>query len=282
VPEVEVLLASRAFLEGPRWRADGLYLSDILAGEVLRVGLGGDADVVAKVARPSGLGFLPDGRLLIVAMDERRVYRREADGSLAVHGDCSALTTTRINDMVVDRHGHAFVGQLGFDRSGGEQPRRAPLLRVDPDGTTVEAGGSLLMGNGLVVLTDERTLVVAEQGADCLTAFDLDDDGAIGHARPWASLPPGSFPDGICADIEDGVWVALLHASCYVRVAEGSVTDVVDTPGRLPVACALGGEDGRTLFMATMAEWTDAATMLATRPCQLETTTVKVPGCERP
>ncbi len=192
--------------------ADGrgaLYVSDMHAHEVLRVEPDGSTTVVAALgAAPSGLGWLPDGRMLIVSMDDRRVLRVEPDGTLTEAADCSSLAPNEINDMVVDRHGHAFVSQFGSDFHGGEPLVAAPVLRVDPGGSVYPATDGLRMANGMVITADGRTLVAAESAGRCLTAFDLADDGTLTNQRRWADLPEGDYPDGICIDAEDAIWIA--------------------------------------------------------------------------
>jgi sugar lactone lactonase YvrE len=274
------LVTGRSFLEGPRWRGDALVVSDMHGDAVLSVGVDGTVTTVVAVPQPSGLGWLPDGTLLISSMADRQVMR--CDGStLSVHADLSRVAPYEINDMVVDRHGHAFVGQFGYDLRGGGAPAAAPLLRVDLDGSVHEAAPELRMANGMAITTDDRTLVVAESSGRCLTAFDLAADGTLTNRRVWADLP--DHPDGICLDAEDGVWVAAPVADRFVRVVEGGeITDVVETPGRHGIACALGGPDGRTLFLCTATTHGDRDESRAAMTAAIETTTVRVPGAERP
>ena len=245
------LIEGRAFLEGPRWHDGALWVSDMHAHEVLRVTLDGRVEVVAQVdGDPSGLGWLADGTLLIVSMRDRHLLRLEADGRLDIAADCSAVAPHEINDMVVDPNGHAFISQFGFDFHGGAPYATAPLLRVDPDGSVHETTEQLKMANGLVVTSDGGTLVVAQSTGKDLVAFNLATDGTLTNPRQWAPLP--DYPDGICIDGEDGIWIASPVGDRFVRVREGGeVTDVVDTPGRHAIACALGGDDGRTLFLCT-------------------------------
>jgi len=282
--DITTFVGGRAFLEGPRWRGDSLYTSDLHRHEVIRVDASGAVEVVATLdGPPSGLGWLPDGRMLIVSMDDRRVLRREADGTLVEHADLSSFSPFQINDMVVDTRGHAFVGQMGYDLHGGggagAQP--AALLRVDPDGTAHEAAPDLRVANGMAVATDDRTLVVAESAGKDLVAFDLADDGTLANRRVWAELP--DYPDGICIDAEDGVWIACPVGDRFLRVVEGGdVTDEIPVPGRHAIACALGGADGRTLFMLTAPTHGNAEESRAAMDSRIETTTVTVPGCERP
>jgi sugar lactone lactonase YvrE len=283
--EITTLLDGRAFLEGPRWRGDSLYASDMHAHEVIRVDADGKVDVVATLdGEPSGLGWLPDGRMLIVSMEDRRVLRREPDGSLVEHADLSPLSRYQINDMVVDGRGHAFVGQMGYDLHGGDGAAGltpAALLRVDPDGSTHEAAEGMRVANGMAVANDDRTLVVAESAGKALAAFDIADDGTLSNRRVWAELP--DYPDGMCIDAEDGVWFACPVSDRFIRVVEGGeVTDEIPVPGRHAIACALGGAGGRTLLMLTAPTLGDPEASREAMGARIETTQVAVPGCERP
>jgi sugar lactone lactonase YvrE len=272
------LVEGRAFLEGPRWHDGAVWVSDMHAQEVLRVTRGGPAQVVARVeGDPSGLGFLPDGALLIVSMRDRRLLRLEGSSPLEVVADCSGVAPYEINDLVVDGRGHAFISQFGFDFHGGAKFRRAPLLRVDPDGSVHEATAGLRMANGLVVTRDGSTLVVAESAGQDLVAFDLAADGTLSNQRVWAELP--EYPDGICIDGEDGIWIASPVGDRCVRVLEGGeVTDVLDFPGRHAIACAIGGHDERTLFVCTSSTHGQPERSRAERGAKLEAVRVAVPA----
>lgn len=278
--ELATLLDGRAFLEGPRWHEHALYVSDMHAGEVLRVTRGGDAEVVARVpGSPSGLGWLPNGSMLIVSMEDRKLLLGLDDGMVGEAADCSGLAPNEINDMVVDQHGNAFISQFGFDFHGGEKMRKAPVLRVDPDGGVHEASDGLRMANGMVITADQRTLIVAESAGRRLIGFDLADDGTLTNQRVWAELPEGDFPDGICIDTEDAVWIAGPASDRFVRVKEGGeVFDVVETPGRHAIACAIGGHDGHVLFMCTSPTQGEPEKSRAERGAKVETTRVEVPA----
>jgi sugar lactone lactonase YvrE len=274
--EPTTLVDGRAFLEGPRWHDGALWVSDMHAGEVLRVTLDGVVTAVARVdGDPSGLGWLPDGTLVIVSMRDRRLLRLEADGRLAVAADCSAIAPHEINDLVVDRAGHAFISQFGFDFHGGAPYATAPLLRVDPDRSVHRTADHFKMANGLVVTTAGDTLVVAESTGKDLVAFDLAPDGTLTNRRLWAELP--DYPDGICIDGNDGIWVACPVGDRFVRVREGNeVTDIVDVPGRHAISCALGGDDGRTLFLCTSPTHGEPDRSRAERGARVEMVTVAV------
>jgi sugar lactone lactonase YvrE len=169
---------------------------------------------------------------------------------LTVHADLGSLAPFDINDMCVDRHGNAFVGQFGYDIYSGHAPAEAALLGVRADGSVHEVADGLRFANGMVITADESTLLVAESWGKCIKAFDLAADGTLANQRVWAELP--DFPDGIAIDDEDGVWIACPVADRFVRVVEGGeVTRVIETPGRHAIACEVGGAGGDTLFMLT-------------------------------
>ena len=212
--------------------------------------------------RPSGLGWMSDGSMLIVSMTQRRVLRRAADGTLAIHADLSGIAAFHCNDMVVDSRGGAYVGEFGFDLDAAIAARgvesvladhpAAKLAYVAPDGTVSVATGDMHFPNGAVITPDGRTLIVGETLGAVLTAFDIGADGALSNRRVWASTAP-HVPDGICLDAEGAVWIANPIAPQCVRIAAGgAVLEVIDT-GQPCFACMLGGDDGKTLFMLTAA-----------------------------
>ncbi|MDT5095067.1 MAG: hypothetical protein QOH60_4430 [Mycobacterium sp.] len=279
MPDLQTLVDGRAFLEGPRWHDKALYVSDMHAHEVLRVTTDGAIEVLVQLdtTAPSGLGWLPDGSMLIVSMDDRKVLRRGDDGSLTEHADLSGLAPAAINDMLVDDAGYAFISQFGSDFFNAEPFRPAALLRVDPDGSAHEVVDGLKFANGIVVTADRKTLVVAESAGARLFGFSLGSDGELSDQRVWAGLPEGDFPDGICIDAEDAIWFSSPTSRRFARVREGGeITDVIDTPGRHAIACALGGDDGRTLFCCTSETLGLPDQSRELRSAKVETATVSV------
>jgi sugar lactone lactonase YvrE len=259
--ELRRVVEGLTFPEGPRWREGRLWLSDFYSHRVLAVADprgGHDAaetvatEVVVEVPQqPSGLGWLPDGRMLVVSMLDRRLLRQEPDGSLVEHADLSALAPCHCNDMVVDAAGRAWVGNFGFDRHQGQAPRTTCLVRVDPDGHAEIVADDLFFPNGTVVCDGGATLVVAETWGRRLTAFDLGADGSLSGRRVWADLGEG-VPDGICLDAEGAIWVADPRHRELLRVHHGGeVSQRISTGERGAYACVLGGTDGRTLYVAT-------------------------------
>jgi len=244
------------FPEGPRWHCGRLWFSDIHANRVLAYEPGGDLEVVAELDQPSGLGFLPDGSLLVASMRAKTIMGVRA-GRTDVHADLSPLPGDFINDMIVDRDGRAYVGCRYHHVPGGNSRAGAPpdcLVAVAPDGTYAVAADDLIGPNGSVLTPDETTLIVAETHAFRLTAFDRAPDGNLSRRRLFAQLVPGSHPDGICLDADGAVWVATGSSGDVLRVAEGGqILERRSVRDRWVTACVLGGEDRKTLFLMTAA-----------------------------
>ena len=276
----EVLLDGLKFPEAPRWRDGKLWFSDFYAHRVMTVDLGGHVESIVEVPqRPSGLGWTPDGTLLVVSMLDRRLMRFDGAG-LRLVADLSALATGPCNDMVVDAAGRAYVGNFGYDRHNGEAPRNTCLVRVDPDGRVVRAAADLVFPNGTVISPDGRTLIVGETFANRLTAFDVLADGTLTNRRVFAELD-GVFPDGICLDAEGAVWVTNPRGDRVVRVFEGGrIAQTVATGERGSYACMLGGADRRTLFILTNSG--SGPAMAAKSDGRIETVRVQVPGAGLP
>jgi sugar lactone lactonase YvrE len=198
---------------------------------------------------PAGLGFLQNGEAVVTDMHRRSLVRC-AGGQAIDHADLSNLTGT-LDDMIVDEIGRAYVGDLGFDLKSGI--KNGPYGRI----ILVEAGreprivaSDLNFPNGIAISADGRQLVVAETNGDCLARFHIRADGSLEFDRRFGQF---RAPDGICMDRDQAVWVSLLDENSFVRVApDGRILDRIAVPGRRAVACALGGDDRKTLFCVSM------------------------------
>jgi sugar lactone lactonase YvrE len=279
--KARVLLDGLAFPEGPRWRDERLWFSDMHDLQVKTVDLAGRSEDVLRVeGSPSGLGWLPDGRLLVVSMSDRRLLRREPEG-LVTHADLSGLASFDCNDMVTDTRGRSYVGNFGFDLHAAK-PEIAPaeLVLVSASGEARVAARELLFPNGTVITPDGRTLIVGESYGARLTAFDVEEDGSLSNRRVWARLE-GAVPDGICLDAEGAVWVASPLGSEVLRVREGGeVTHRVGVSS-LAIACMLGGPERRQLFVCT-APTVNPAECRKRREGRIELAEVDVPGAGLP
>jgi sugar lactone lactonase YvrE len=230
--------------ESTRWRDERVWLCNWGAGEVLAVTPSGQRDVIARLAPqtlPFSVDWLPDGQLLVVDGPRRLLLRLEPDGGLARVVELSILGDGPANELVVDGAGNAFV-------NGGE----GSVVRVTPAGRARKVADGLKFPNGMALVDHERTLVVADSYAHALIAYDVNRNGSLSPGRVWAELEHA--PDGICADVDGAIWAATVPGQQCVRVRQGG--EVLDTIviDRGCFACMLGGEDGRTLFIAA-AEW---------------------------
>ncbi|WP_236796133.1 SMP-30/gluconolactonase/LRE family protein [Amycolatopsis sp. GM8] len=280
-----------AFLEGPRWHDGRIWFSDFYLHQVFSAREdGSDQRVEADVpGQPSGLGWLPDGRLVISSMRDRRLLRREPDGTLVTHADLSGHAGGHLNDLVLDAQGRVYVGNFGFDLMDGAAPRPAALHRADPDGTVTEVAAELWFPNGSV-LTDDGGLLVGETFGNRVTAFDVTGDGRLVNRRIWAEfgplpvdrapgepLPRLVSPDGCCLDAEGALWIADATGARLLRVVEGGeITDEIE-PGTPVFACALGGSDGKTLFACAAPDFAEEA-RTAAREASLIAIPVDVPA----
>lgn len=296
--ELSTLFEGGYFFEGPRWRDGRWWVSDFYAHVVRAIAPDGSAEEVLQVEQqPSGLGWMPDGSLLVVSMRDRRILRRSPGGEVVVHADISEHCGGHANDMVVDAEGRAYVGNFGFDLYGGGDPQPASLVRVDPYGAVAVAADDLMFPNGAVITPDGGTLIVGETAGARYSAFTIGEGGELGDRRVWAQLAPtpeyapleemlpriGVAPDGCALDAEGCIWFADALGARACRVAEGGeLVDEIRAPEGLGFfACMLGGDDGRTLLLCAAPDFAEHERSQA-REAVLLTTTVGVPHAGLP
>jgi sugar lactone lactonase YvrE len=256
--EVRTIVTGGGFFEGPRWHDGAWWVSDFHRHAVYRVTPDGEETVVAEVEhQPSGLGFLPDGSLVIASMRNRQVLRW-ADGEISTYADLTGYGEGHVNDLIVDRHGHVFVGDFGYDTSSRDNFSPTTLKRIDLDGSVHIAADDLWFPNAMVITDDGSSMIVGESIARRYSAFDLAADGSLTNRRVWAELGDQRgdgqsvvVPDGCALDAEGCLWIADALTPRFVRVAEGGkILESITPPDGLgSFACMLGGEDGRTLLL---------------------------------
>ena len=284
-----ILMDGLTFGEGPRWHEEKFYFSDFYSHKVFSLDMDGNSEVIVEVpAQPSGLGWMPDGTMLIVSMKDKKLLRFNKN-TLSEVADLSNLAGFHCNDMVVDDHGNAYVGNFGFNTYSGEEIKPANLILVRPGEDPCVAADDLLFPNGTVITPDGKTLIVGETYAARLTAFDINQDATLSNRRVWADFTLDAdegdipLPDGMCLDVEGAIWVASPSTAEVIRVREGGV--ILD---RIPVetnayACMLGGEDLKTLFICTSnASGVDPESALREKSGKIETVTVEVQGAGKP
>jgi sugar lactone lactonase YvrE len=242
--EIQLLADGLGFPESTRWHDGRVWICNWGAGEVLAFSVDGTRELVATVAPrtlPFSIDWLPSGELVVIDGPRRQLLKQGTDGALELLVDLSGLSQAPFNELVIGAEGHIYV-------NGGN----GSIVCVQPELGAREVADGFKWPNGMALLDDGRTLVVADSHANQLIGFDIEDDGTLSGRRVWAELEHA--PDGICADGEGAIWVATVPGQQCLRVAEGGeVLDAVPAD-RGCFACMLGGEDGRTLFIAA-AEW---------------------------
>lgn len=238
------------FLEAPKWHDGALWVSDVFDGRLYSIASDGSPNVVCEVPlRPSGQGFLPDGRHLVVsAMDCKLMV--VVDGALQEYADLSSHATGYVNDFAIDAAGRVYVGNFGYDYDGGDERRTSCLHRVDPDGTIATVASGVEFPNGMAIINDGRTLIVAETWRCRIIAFDIAQDGELSNHRVFAELG-NRQPDGLCADAQGAIWVGCFNTGEFLRVLDGGeITDRFAFEGSA-ISCVIGGVDNTTLYMTT-------------------------------
>ena len=261
------------FGEGLRWFEGLLWFSDMLGEAVHTVNLHGDMTKLPLIGHaPSGLGFRPDGSLLIASTENRQVLRYDGD-AVTTSVDLSTVVPANLGDMVVDGFGRAYVGS--------QARSRGVIVRIDIDDSPTVVANELDFPNGMVITGDGKTLIVAESIGRRLTAFTIGADGSLSDRRVFAD-GLGGPPDGICLDAQGGVWTSMTLANRFDRIVQGgNVTDRIDIGDRTAIACMLGGPGRRTLFMlSTTSAYPER--LVGTKLARLDATTVDIPGAGLP
>ena len=279
--DIRIVLENLVFPECPRWRHDSLWFADCHDGKVINMEPEGTVRAAFDVpGGPAGIGWLPDGDLIVVSIADLCIYRRGKDGVLQRHADLSGHFRHHANDMVVDRAGNAYVGEVGFHPD--EEARSTCVLLVRPDGSVEVAANDMMTPNGSVITNDHRTMVVAESRQRRLTAFSIASDGTLQDRRVFAQLGLDQVPDGICLDAQGCIWVASPRARSVLRVdANGTVVQSIATGELKPYACMLGGDDRRDLFVCMAADHDPAGTRRDRRGA-IGVISVEVPGAGYP
>lgn len=278
-----------AFTECPRWKDGHLWFVDMHLEQIISIDLETDNLTVIEVpGSPGGIGWLPDGRLVVVMMEQRQILRRE-DDNWVVHADLSADVPTTLNDLVVDQAGRCYVGETGFDPHDYlstpddiehvtvgkfECPSLSRIFMVEPEGDYRVVCEGVAFGNGIVIDARTQHLFIAESFGARLSRFDIDHDGSLSNR---VQLPLGFAPDGIGLDDWGCIWVSDVFGHAAQRVtAAGELLERIPTR-QLCLACAVGGPSGNDLFLCS-SPTLDREQCLEKLESHIETTTIGPPA----
>ena len=269
-----------AFPEGPRWHNGLLWFSDQHDGLVYALDqTGAIKDKFTVAGGPSGMGWLPNGDLLVISMEDRLLLRRNRSGDLTVHANLKSVHPSYSNDMVVDGTGRTYAGNVGFNFYIGEEFQPTCISAISPDGKVSVAAEDLALPNGTVITPDGRTLIVAETMGFRLTAFDIGKDGELTNRRLFADLGNRS-PDGICMNADGDIWVAAPWEKAVILFREGgAIVTQIPIENGAPYACMLGGEDGRDLFICCAPDHSHEVT-LKMRQGRIDVVRVDTPAAQ--
>ena len=306
--ELKKLTGGLYFGEGPRWHENKLWFSDFYSHKVMTLDENNSLEAVCEVpSQPSGLGWLPNGDLLIVSMLDRKILKF-SEGSISVHADLSEYVAHKCNDMVVGRDGTAYVGNFGMG-DAGESLNSTHLMIVKSDGTVLKGPDNLLFPNGTVITEDGKNLIIAETLGAKLTSFDIEDNGELTNRKLWARTSPLfslliikflsslgfdlskvdfskysknlHVPDGICLDEKNGIWIASPTTKAVVRIEKGgNITDKINTP-KGAFACMLGGKERKTLYVI-ISNSSDPEEAQASPEGEIHSIEVEIPGVGKP
>jgi sugar lactone lactonase YvrE len=279
--KLDRLLDGGRYFEGPRWHSGRLWFVDCMSRTLLSLGPSGECKQHAKIEgdTPCGLGFLPDGRLVVLTMFRKRLLIY-ADGRLSLYADLSGMATGTIDDMIVDGLGRTYVGDLGFDLPPpADRGAVGRILLVTPDGASRVAADGLRFPNGIAVSADNSRLVVAEMDGECLAEYDIEADGGLNFRRRFGTM---KSPDGICLDSDGAAWVAAFDEDAFIRLnRDGRELQRIEVAGRRAIACALGGPQRRTLFCLSAVTSHEELRQGRSSAC-IDAVDVEIPGAGYP
>ena len=267
-----VLADGFTYGEGPRWRDGRFWFSDMHADAVRTLDANGALGLGASTPHPSGIGWTPDGDLLVTSLEHAVLHRITPDGP-QVHCDLTEFGPS-LNDMVALPDGRVYV-DVYTQRGGG--PPNGDLALVAPDGTAQIVAKALATPNGMAVTPDGTALVAAETFGNRLHAWTIHPSSSIA-----GSPISRAQPDGICLDLEGGAWVGCFLSGEFLRVLDGGeITHRVPVGERWAVAPALGGPEMRTLHLV-VNDTTFAGLAAGESTCRIETVEVDIPGAGSP
>jgi sugar lactone lactonase YvrE len=187
----------------------------------------------------------------IVAAHEGFAYLA-TDGTFTVLAEPEAGKDgkIRMNDGACDPAGRFWAGSMAYDAT----PGAGSLYRYDGNGRYSRILADVSISNGIGWSPDGTRMYYDDSSTQTISVFDYDAaTGAIANRRTLATVDPGDgVPDGLCVDGDGHLWIAIWGAGQVRRYApDGTQVGVVQVAARQPSCCALGGPEGRHLFITT-------------------------------
>lgn len=236
------------FFESPRYRKGSWYVSDFYSGEIIRIDTDGVGYVIVKIdGQPSGIGWFSDGTMVFASMVDRSLYTFDGE-KVELFADLSSLCGGHLNDIWVSEDDIVYCANFGFDFDDREDPRETVLISVNRRGASMVCATGLKFPNGIVTISEGRTLVVAETLGNDLISFDVASDGTLSKAT--RSVIYG----------EEVVFRDFLSTMAQLKVAPDGIATlgddliyVADPRGGLVYASRIGGESKVILDLGRQA-----------------------------
>lgn len=230
--------------EGAGWHPyEGVFkVVDLLAGDLVSVDVGGATErthlgPVVACWRPTRSGGT------VVAHE-----RGFADAGGAWSVEAWVGSGRRMNDGACDPEGRFYCGSMAYDGRAGA----GSLWRIDPDRSVHRVLGDLTIPNGLVWSADGNEAFHVDTPRGTIDRYRFDAVTGTLHERRVFAEVDGGEPDGICADEEGGLWVALWGGSAVHRYdSAGRLSAVVEVGARQVTSCAFGGSGFSHLLITT-------------------------------
>ena len=240
------------FAKSPQWIRQKLLFLDVHDRCIKSADLDGTIQTVRALSYlPGSLSVFADGEWVVGDALGRKLYRWVSDSPKQM-ADLSNVARFFLSDSIVDNCGGLYVADVGFDFLNPlvDPVPNGVIVYISADGKSSVVAGGLFFPNGMIIIADNKTLIVAETLAHRLTAFEIEDDGSLKNRRVWAQLHDDAKPEGICLDREGAIWVAGTGPQA-LRVSEGGEIDQQISTKRPVFATALGGPERRGLFLCT-------------------------------
>jgi gluconolactonase len=272
--KLELLFKTPGGTEGPVWVNDGQYLLFTSSertnkGRVYKLTPSGELSLFLEpTGGGNGLALDRQGRLIVCAMDEKKLVRVEKDGTRTTLADrFEGKSIDGPNDIAVKSDGSIyFTDELSVFRWKDGKLQQLMKSTV-PGGRVVNGVPGARVVNGITLSPDEKFLyvvVVPDASPRRIARYELRPDGTIiGEPRPgrtltderiWFPLPDqnplptraSGQPDGIKVDLKGNVYFGG-PGGRWIVSPEGTHLGTILIPGGHS-NLAFGDADGKSLY----------------------------------